>query len=101
MQIFLDFVEPMTVGFLAYAAWKAFRISVHNTITHFIMVISAIATFLSVQNTVDFPDRDCARRFDHQYQQQTYSPERNNDKKNQMGQYLALRFYFYSGGNIE
>src|SRR6195952_1552885 len=27
------FVEPMTVGFLAYAAWKAFRISVHNTIT--------------------------------------------------------------------
>jgi chromate transporter len=49
------FVEPMTVGFLAYAAWKAFRISVHNTITHFIMVISAIATFLLFKTPWIFP----------------------------------------------
>src|SRR5258705_8821746 len=40
------FVEPMTVGFLAYAAWKAFRVSVHNTITHFIMAVSQVVHFL-------------------------------------------------------
>ncbi|HEY4936108.1 MAG TPA: chromate transporter [Puia sp.] len=49
------FVEPMTVGFLAFAAWKAFRISVHNTITHFIMVVSAIATFLLFKTPWIFP----------------------------------------------
>ncbi len=49
------FVEPMTVGFIAFAAWKAFRISVHNTITHFIMVVSAIATFLLFKTPWIFP----------------------------------------------
>ncbi len=49
------FVEPMTVGFLAYAAWKAFRISVHNTITHFIMAVSAVATFLLFKTPWIFP----------------------------------------------
>ncbi len=49
------FVEPMTVGFLAYASWKAFRISVHNTITHFIMAVSAIATFLLFKTPWIFP----------------------------------------------
>jgi chromate transporter len=49
------FVEPMTVGFLAYASWKAFRISVHNTITHCIMAVSAIATFLLFKTPWIFP----------------------------------------------
>jgi len=49
------FIEPMTVGFLAYAAWKAFRISIHNTITHIIMVVSAISTFLLFKTPWIFP----------------------------------------------
>jgi chromate transporter len=49
------FIEPMTVGFLAYASWKAFRISVHNTITHIIMLVSAIATFLLFKTPWIFP----------------------------------------------
>ncbi len=49
------FVEPMTVGFLVFAAWKAFRVSVHNTITHFIMIVSAIATFLLFKTPWIFP----------------------------------------------
>ncbi len=49
------FIEPMTVGFLAYAAWKAFRVSVHNTITHIIMVVSAISTFLLFKTPWIFP----------------------------------------------
>jgi chromate transporter len=49
------FVAPMTVGFIAYAAWKAFRISVHNTITHFIMVVSTISTFLLFKTPWIFP----------------------------------------------
>jgi chromate transporter len=49
------FIEPMTVGFLAYASWKAFRISVHNTITHYIMAVSAIVTFILFKMPWIFP----------------------------------------------
>ena len=49
------FVAPMTVGFLAYAAQKAFRISIHNTITRVIMVVGAIATFILFKTPWVFP----------------------------------------------
>ena len=39
------FVQPMTVGFLSYAATQAFKISIHNTITRVILCVSMIATF--------------------------------------------------------
>ncbi len=39
------FIQPMTVGFLAYASVQAFRVSIHNTITHIIMLASAVATY--------------------------------------------------------
>ena len=49
------FVQPMTVGFLAYAAIKSFKISVHNTITHIIMVVSALVTFFLFKTPWIFP----------------------------------------------
>ncbi len=49
------FIEPMTVGFLAYAAWKAYRVSVHNTITHIIMVVATIFTFFLFKAPWIFP----------------------------------------------
>jgi chromate transporter len=49
------FIGPMTVGFLAYAAQQAFRISVHNIITRVIMVLGAIATFLLFKAPWIFP----------------------------------------------
>ncbi len=49
------FIGPMTVGFLAYAAYRAFRISVNNTITSIIMALSAIGTFLLFKTPWIFP----------------------------------------------
>jgi len=40
------FIGPMTIGFLAFAAQRAFRVSIRNTITQVILVISTIVTFL-------------------------------------------------------
>jgi len=40
------FIGPMTIGFLAFAAQRAFQVSIRNTITRVILVISTIATFL-------------------------------------------------------
>src|SRR5450631_2777848 len=36
------FIGPMSVGYLAYAAQKAFRLSIHNTITRVILAISTV-----------------------------------------------------------
>jgi chromate transporter len=49
------FVAPMTVGYLVYAAQKAFKISIHNTITRVILIISAVATFLLFKTPWIFP----------------------------------------------
>ena len=38
------FIAPMTVGFLAYAAFKAYQLSINNTITRIIMVAAIIIT---------------------------------------------------------
>lgn len=49
------FIQPMTVGFLAYAAVQAFRVSVHNVITNIIMLISAAATYVLFKTPWIFP----------------------------------------------
>jgi chromate transporter len=49
------FIAPMTIGFLAFAAQKAFVFSIHNTITRVIMGISTIATFLLFKSPWIFP----------------------------------------------
>ncbi len=40
-----QFIQPMAIGFLAYAAFKAYRISIKNTITQIIMLIALAATY--------------------------------------------------------
>jgi len=50
-----EFIQPMAVGFLAFAATISFRISIHNTITKIILLISAITTFLLFKAPWIFP----------------------------------------------
>src|SRR5215475_588010 len=38
------FIQPMAVGFIAFAAIKSFKLAVHNRITQVIMVVSAVIT---------------------------------------------------------
>jgi chromate transporter len=51
----LRFVGPMTIGFLAFAAQQAFRLSIRNTITRVILVVSTLATFLLFEWPWIFP----------------------------------------------
>jgi chromate transporter len=49
------FLAPMAIGFLIYAAVKAFKISVTNFITQIIMLISMLTTFLLFKTPWVFP----------------------------------------------
>jgi chromate transporter len=50
-----EFIQPMAVGFLAFAATNSFRISIHNTITKAILVVSATVTYLLFKAPWIFP----------------------------------------------
>ncbi len=49
------FIPPMAVGFLVYATVMAFQISIKNTITWIIMIVSSVATFLLFRQPWIFP----------------------------------------------
>lgn len=49
------YLQPMVVGFLAYAAYNAFKISVKNTITRVILVVAALTTYFLFATPWVFP----------------------------------------------
>ena len=49
------FIQPMAIGFLAYAAFNAYKISVYNKITSVIMLVSLVATFILFKSPWIFP----------------------------------------------
>ncbi len=49
------FIPEMAIGFLSYAAFKSFRVSVNNLITLIIMVVSTVATFFLFKTPWVFP----------------------------------------------
>lgn len=50
-----QFIQPMAIGFLAYAAIKAFKISVNNPITQVIMLVAMIITYVFFKVPFVFP----------------------------------------------
>jgi chromate transporter len=52
---FFQFIQPMAIGFLVFAAVRAFKISVNNQITRIIMVVSITVTYLLFKTPWIFP----------------------------------------------
>lgn len=50
-----QFIQPMAIGFLAYAAIKAFKISVNNLITQILMLFAMTVSYLTFKNPIVFP----------------------------------------------
>jgi chromate transporter len=49
------FIQPMAVGFLVYAAIKAFNLSINNTITRVLMMVTIIVTYYMFKAPWVFP----------------------------------------------
>lgn len=49
------FIPPMAAGFLVYASVAAFPVAIRNTVTWFIMAVSAVATYLLFKEPWIFP----------------------------------------------
>ena len=55
LEHIFKFIPPMAAGFLVYAAVIAFEVSIRNTITWVIMLVSAVATYLLFKQPWIFP----------------------------------------------
>ncbi len=53
-QLF-KFIQPMAVGFIAFSAYRYFKMAVTNTITLVVFIIATIATFLFFKSPWVFP----------------------------------------------
>lgn len=51
----LQYIQPMAIGFLAFAAVRVFHSSIHNIITQVIMILSMSITFLLFKTPWVFP----------------------------------------------
>lgn len=49
------YIQPMAVGFIAFAAYKMFHLSIRNLVTFLIMAIGALITFLFFKSPWVFP----------------------------------------------
>lgn len=49
------FIQPMAVGFIAYAAVKSFQLSIHNNTTRWILIVSVAASYLLFKQPWIFP----------------------------------------------
>ncbi|HEY8658242.1 MAG TPA: chromate efflux transporter [Hanamia sp.] len=49
------YIQPMAVGFIAFAAFKMYKVSIKNTITYIIMVVALFATYLFFKTPWIFP----------------------------------------------
>lgn len=49
------YIQPMAVGFLAFAALKSFRVAIHNNITRAIFSVSIVVTYLLFKSPWIFP----------------------------------------------
>jgi chromate transporter len=49
------FIAPMAVGFLAFAAWHAFKMSVNNLVTRAIVLVTVIVSFIFFKASGVFP----------------------------------------------
>ncbi len=49
------YVQPMAVGFIAFAAYKMYKISINSTITFVIMLVGILATYLLFKTPWVFP----------------------------------------------
>ncbi len=50
-----QFIQPMAIGFLSFAAVRTFKISITNTITQIIMLVSMVVTFFLFKTPWIFP----------------------------------------------
>lgn len=94
------FIQPMAVGFLAFAASKSFRLAIHNKITRYILLVSSIATYLLFKSPWIFPILIVAGGFVTNLSDKRIPQKGEAPKQIKWGNIWLFAFLFISAGVI-
>ena len=97
LEHIFKFIPPMAVGFLVYAAVVSFGMSIRNTITWVIMLVSATTTYVLFNQPWVFPLLIVLGGISTNLSRKRIPQIEQKAKKDQMVEYLAIRNHFYSG----
>jgi chromate transporter len=92
-----QFIQPMAIGFLAFAGFSAFRLSVKNLITQVIMLVSMIATYLLFKQPWIFPALILFGGIATNFSDKRIPAKETIKPTNPLDQYMAICFNIFTG----
>ncbi len=98
-QIF-SYIQPMAVGFIAFSAFRLFRISIHNTITRFIMVFVTLLTFFLFKTPWIFPAVLLAAGVVTNFSDKRYPDKKEPRKKVKWGNIIIFFSIFIAAASL-
>ncbi len=85
----------MAIGFIAFSAFKLFRISIRNTITRVIMVAVTVLTFSLFKTPWIFPAMLVSAGIATNFSDRRYPDQNEPRKKYKMGQHHYFLFHLF------
>ncbi len=99
VQIF-KYIQPMAIGFITFSAFRLFRLSVHNTITRFIMVIVSLLTFLFFKTPWIFPAMLISAGIATNFSDKRYPDKKEGRKKIRWGNIIIFSSLFLIAASL-
>ena len=99
VQVF-KYIQPMAIGFITFSAFRLFRLSVHNTITRFIMVIVTLLTFSFFKTPWIFPAMLVSAGIATNFSDKRYPDKREPRKKIRWGNIIIFFSLFLLAASL-
>ena len=99
IQIF-KYIQPMAIGFITFSAFRLFRLSVHNTITRFIMIIVTLLTFLFFKTPWIFPAMLISAGIATNFSDRRYPDKKEPRKKIRWGNIIIFFSLFLMAASL-
>lgn len=94
------FIQPMAVGFLAYASTKSYQVAINNQITRIIFIVSTITTFLLFKSPWIFPVLIVLGGFVTNLSDRRIPQKGNPPKKIKWGNIWLFAIIFFAAGLV-
>ncbi len=97
---YFRFIQPMSVGFLAFSCFRLYKKSVNNMITHVIMIAATIITFLLFKTPWVFPSLIIAGGFITNFSKKRIPQKDIPPKKIRWANILIFLFILATAGSL-
>ena len=95
-----NYIQPMAIGFIAFSAFKLFRISIHNTITQVIMGVVALLTLTFFKTPWIFPTMLITAGVITNFSDRRYPDRKETKKKIKWGNIIIFASIFLLAASL-